>query len=517
MAIDAKSNFVDGLRVTPEHLNHMQEALAKGISDLRCVLGCNRIAWGLRLLVSEDGKTVTLSKGLALSAAGRRLSVGEDVVLKIKIESTPGELIEPSAPEYKVVLRSANHDQPLARIGDVQTIIFADTSIVVLPKSSPLQEYDFVAGAVLMSDSNTYVITQNDSLFLCPSYHGHSGDHFQDANGVWRFDGTAIEATTIPGPAGPAGEKGEQGEKGDPGQPGPKGDSGDAGEKGDPGIPGPKGDPGEQGSMGVSGIPGEQGPQGPPGLKGDTGAAGPQGEQGLPGPKGDTGAAGPQGPQGLPGPKGDTGAAGPQGPQGLPGPKGDTGDAGPQGPQGLPGIKGDTGTPGSQGPQGIQGPQGVQGPVGPSGIPEKVVVVTKLSWNLFTPVNSQTVVELLLSRGLSFVFSAPLDGALIERTGPYCLRVRLHGQDNILHLLPGKIAFSAARPTLLTWNCTLSPAVLSRYLVREHETSLQIDLLADYLRGTEGMQVSGSAGQILGLPGPSMPGGIFACWMKIAP
>lgn len=499
MASDAKSNFVDGLRVTPEHLNHMQESLAQGISDLRYALGCGRIAWGLRLLLSEDGKTVNLSSGLALSAAGQRLFVGEDVVLKIKTDSTPGELIEPSAPEYNVVLRSANHDQPLARIGDVQTIIFADTSIVVLPKSSPLQEDDFVVGTILSSDSATYVVTQNDGLFLCPSCHGHSGDHFQDEKGRWRFDGTAIEATTIPGPAGPAGEQGEKGEKGDPGQQGPKGDPGVAGEKGDPGIPGPKGDPGELGSMGVPGIPGEQGPQG------------------LPGPQGDTGDAGPQGAQGLPGPKGDTGAAGPQGTQGLPGPKGDTGAIGQPGPPGPPGVKGDPGNTGSQGPQGIQGPQGPQGPAGPSGIPEKVVVVTKLSWNPLTPVNPQSIVELLLSRGLSFVFSASLDGAMIDRTGANCLRVRLQGQENILHLLPGKISFSQARPTILSWNCTLSSAVLSKYIDMERETSLQIDLLADYLRGIDGIPVSGSAGLVMGFPDPYMPGGIFATWMKIAP
>ncbi|TKB24728.1 collagen-like protein [Desulfopila sp. IMCC35006] len=513
----------------------MQEALAQGISDLRYALGCGRIAWGLRLLLSEDGKTVTLSSGLALSAAGQRLFVGEDVALKIQAESTPGEVLEPSASEYKVVLRSANHDQPLARIGDVQTIIFADTSIVVLPRNSPLSGDDFVVGTISSSDSATYAVTQNDGLFLCPSYHGHSGDHFQDEKGRWRFDGTAIEATTIPGPAGPAGEKGEQGEKGDPGQQGPKGDPGVAGEKGDPGIPGPKGDPGEQGSMGVPGIPGEQGPQGVPGPKGDTGAAGPQGVPGLPGPKGDTGAAGPQGVPGLPGPKGDTGAAGPQGAPGLPGPKGDTGAAGPQGAPGLPGPKGDTGAAGqqgppgppgakgdpgntgSQGPQGIQGPQGPQGPAGPSGIPEKVVVVTKLSWNPLTPVNPQNVVEILLSRGLSFVFSAPLDGALIDRTGANCLRVRLQGQENILHLLPGKISFSQTRPTILSWNCTLSSAILSKYMDMERETSLQIDLLADYLRGTDGIPVSGSAGLVMGFPDPYMPGGIFACWMKIAP
>ena len=499
MASDAKSYFVDGLRVTPEHLNHMQESLAQGISDLRCALGCDRIAWGLRLLPSGDGKTVTLSKGLALSAAGRRLFVKEDVVLKINIENTPGELIEPSAPEYKVVLRSGNHDQPLARIGDVQTIIFADTSILVLSKSSPLEKDDFVVGTILGSESDTYKVTQSDTLFLSPSYHGHSGDHFQDTKGIWRFDGTAIEATTIPGPEGPAGEKGEQGEKGVPGDPGPKGDPGVAGEKGDPGIPGPKGDPGEQGSMGVPGLPGEQGPQGPSGLKGDTGDTGQQGLQGVPGPKGDTGDTGQQGPQGLPGTKGDTGATGSRGPQGLAGPKGDTGD---------------TGDTGSQGPRGIQGSQGL---MGPPGIPEKVVVVTKLSWDPFAPVNPQTVVEILLSRGLSFSFNAPLDGALVEKTGAYCLRVRLQGQNSILHLLQGKISFSPTRPTLLSWNCILSPAVLSRYIEMEQETSLQIDLLADYLRGTDGMHVSGSAGPIMGLPGPYMPGGIFACWMKIAP
>ena len=200
MASDAKSYFVDGLRVTPEHLNHMQEALAQGINDLRCALGCGRIAGGLRLLLSDDNKSVTLTRGLAFSAAGLRLLVSEDVVLKI--ESTSIELAATTTPEYSVVLRSANHDQPLARIGDVQTIIFADTSIVVLPKGSTLQNDDFVAGTIVKGAGDTYKVTQEDSLFLTPGYHGHSGDHFQDGEGIWRFDGTAIPAGTVPGPSG---------------------------------------------------------------------------------------------------------------------------------------------------------------------------------------------------------------------------------------------------------------------------------------------------------------------------
>ncbi len=523
MASDAKSYFVDGLRVTPEHLNHMQETLAQGLRDLRCALGLHRIAWGLRLLVSDDGTTVTLSKGLALAASGQRLAVNEDVDLEF--DTTAPEQPGVSTEEFKVVLRAANHDQPLARVGEVATIIFADTSLLVVPAAEPLAENDFVVG-MLTTGAEGISVHQDEALFLSPSYHAHTGTHFQDANGIWRYDGAAIEATAISGPAGPAGDQGIPGEKGEPGEPGLPGEKGDPGAKGDPGIPGPKGDPGEPGSMGPPGLPGAQGPQGVTGAKGDPGAPGqpgPQGEPGPVGPKGETGEPGrtglpgqpgAPGPQGIPGPKGDPGATGTQGPQGIQGAQGEPGAKGDPGPAGPKGDRGDTGL---QGPRGIQGLQGPQGPAGPSGIPEKVVLVTKLSWDPFTAVAPRYLLEALPHKGLSFTFSAPLDGVLIKRIGADCLRVRLHGQNDLLHLLPGKISFTPNDPTALTWTCALSSAVLNKYFETVLATSLQIDLLVEYLRGADGLQVSGSSGPILGLPGPYLPGGIFACWMKIVP
>ncbi|MGE4560329.1 MAG: hypothetical protein AB7E77_09015, partial [Desulfobulbus sp.] len=379
MASDAKSYFVDGLRVTPEHLNHMQEVLAQAVQDLRCALGFDRIAWGLRLLVGEDGTTVTLSRGLAFSASGCRLAVAQDVTLQLPAgTSSEGE----GDQQFQVILRGSNHDQPMARVGEVQTIVFADTSVLVAALGEEVVADDFVAGTLTRDASGKVTAQQANIQFLAPAYHGHSGDHFQDGAGAWRYDGAVIETTTIPGPQGPAGPQGpqgEQGEQGEPGLQGGQGDKGDPGEKGDPGIPGPQGAAGEPGPMGAPGPAGEQGPQGVPGPVGPTGVQGKQGLQGLPGPTGETGAAGPQGErgptgpqgiQGLTGAKGDRGETGPQGIQGAAGAKGDRGETGPQGIQGPVGAKGDrgeTGPQGIQGPAGAKGDRGATGPQGPQG------------------------------------------------------------------------------------------------------------------------------------------------------
>ena len=404
MATDAKSNFVDGLRVTPEHLNHLQNVLAQGVSDLRCVIGFNRIAWGLRLIVQDDD-AVTLTRGLAISDTGLRLSIIEDI----------GLTITESGSSFKAVLRAANHDQPSARVGDVQTIIFADTDLHVLSAEADLEEGDFVIGVINRSESGIYTVTQNDALFLAPAYHGHSGNHFQDGEGRWFFDGVEITAPATPGPQGPPGEKGAKGDPGPPGLQGVKGDKGDPGKKGDKGDPGPKGDKGDPG---------------PPGLQG---------------------------------------------------------------------VKGDKGDP------------------GPAGIPKKVVVINKISWNPVQRINRDDSLKLLSETGLVFSFSSALDAAFMERVADHCIRVCIQGQNNIMHLITGRIKFSTQRPNRIIWLSKVSAETLNKYLETEVETTILVDLLADYLRGKEGLPVSGSTGPIMNLPGPYMPGGIFAAWISVSP
>ena len=55
--IDApRAHFVDGLRVTALHLNHLQDSALAAASDLREIVGLGRIGIGLRLLVDGGAR-----------------------------------------------------------------------------------------------------------------------------------------------------------------------------------------------------------------------------------------------------------------------------------------------------------------------------------------------------------------------------------------------------------------------------------------------------------------------------
>ena len=73
MAEDARSQFVDGLRVTADHLEHAQDRLREAVLDLRRTIGLNRIAWGLRATL--DNGSIRLEPGVAFSKSGVRLTI----------------------------------------------------------------------------------------------------------------------------------------------------------------------------------------------------------------------------------------------------------------------------------------------------------------------------------------------------------------------------------------------------------------------------------------------------------
>ena len=72
MADDARSQFIEGLRVTAEHLQHLQDRLRESVADLRCTVGCGRIGWGL--VVRVDSGQVRVEPGLALASGGVRIA-----------------------------------------------------------------------------------------------------------------------------------------------------------------------------------------------------------------------------------------------------------------------------------------------------------------------------------------------------------------------------------------------------------------------------------------------------------
>ncbi len=240
MVEDARTEFVDGLRVTAEHLQHLQDRLREAVRDVRLSLGPGRIAWGLRAGV-EAGR-IALAPGVAFSPEGVRLAL--DAPASLEVPADPGP--------WHLVLRGINADEPALRVGEVATLITLLAQPALEPDDgAPPGAGTLAIGSVARAGDGTLAVAQPEALFLAVGHHAHSGTHFQDAEGRWHYDGAPLAGTQ--GPQGDPGAAGPQGPQGDPGPQGPAGEPGPAGPQGEAGPPGPQGPAGAQGLQGPAG------------------------------------------------------------------------------------------------------------------------------------------------------------------------------------------------------------------------------------------------------------------------
>ena len=494
MTTDSQTVFVDGLRVTPQHLMHLQSALQRAVLDVRHTIGTGAVAFGLRL--TNEGGIAALHPGVAFSEAGLRLHVDEVTELALP----------PDVDLVKVVLAAENSDDPLSRLDDLSTIIFSETSILVIANDAETPEGGLVVGTVDTTVAGL-AVDQPPELFVSPSHHTHSGDHYVDDDGIWRYDGPEVDLVT--GPQGPPGDPGPQGDPGPVGPDGAIGPAGPQGETGDSGDQGPQGDQGPPGPAGIQGTAGPEGPTGPIGLQGPQGEAG---LQGLPGPEGETGPQGEAGSPGVPGvdgPQGDTGPSGPPGPVGANGGKGDKGDAGdvgPDGPIGPAGPQGDTGPRGTRGAVGPAGPAGI-------GLDPETAIIQQINWDPFGRVGPGQLIEIL--RRMPFRFSKPLNSAAVKRAASGIVRVALRSDDaKNLQLLSIPGLAGLAQPDTIEWQGTFNDQLVLELI--GNQGIAFIDLLCDYILDENGRPVSGSAAFLLGQKLDAYPpGGIFATWLQI--
>ena len=231
MTTDAFTYFVEGLRVTPHHLMHMQDKLAQGVLDLRRALGLGKIAYGLHATQVEGASS--LSAGTAFTASGLRAHLPDAASLVLPADDG----------DYVVYLVVENRSDVASMIGDLATIVYADARVEILLASADAPE-DSVVVAYFSRAGATTDLTQPGNLFLVPSSHSHSGA-FVEVDGEQRFDGPALE-----------------------GPPGPEGPAGPAGAAGADGVAGPAGPAGANGAAGPAGPAGPQGPIGPQGPAG---------------------------------------------------------------------------------------------------------------------------------------------------------------------------------------------------------------------------------------------------------
>src|SRR6185503_13798192 len=301
MANDGRTQFLDGLRVTADHMQHMQDRLREAIVDLRRTVGLGRIAWGLHV-ETNDG-AVSIQPGVAFAPSGVRLNI--DAPASVNIPDGVGP--------WRVVLRAEESDRESLRVGNQATLIALTTTPSVETDDDSEIGPDALEIASITKKNAGFKAEQDSALFVAAGNHSHSGNFVQDEFGHWHYDGPKLAGKA--GDKGDEGEKGDKGDRGEPGEPGAKGDKGDPGEKGDKGDRGEagqaaaKGDKGDPGAKGDKGDPGAKGDKGDPGLKGDKGDPSSKGDKGDPGAKGDKGDPGVKGDKGDPGAKGDKGDA----------------------------------------------------------------------------------------------------------------------------------------------------------------------------------------------------------------
>ena len=242
MANDARTHFVDGLRVTADHLQHLQDRLRDAMRDVRQTIGLRKVAWGLR--VTAAGGSVTISPGVAFSASGVRLNIDTDTSVPVPAGAGP----------FRVTLKAAEHDRTSLRVGSTPTLILLTTAVSIEPASDSDPGADALPVATVTKAGTALQVAQDPALFAIAGHHAHSGEFRQDPDGRWYFDGP-----NVVGEQGPKGDKGDPGAPGAPGTPGTQGLQGVKGDKGDPGSPGAPGAPGTPGAKGDKGDPGSPG------------------------------------------------------------------------------------------------------------------------------------------------------------------------------------------------------------------------------------------------------------------
>lgn len=524
MTQDARSQFINGQKVTALHLQHMQDSLRSGLADLRSCIGLGKVAWGLKAEL-QDGNVV-IQPGAAFSLNGHRLSL--DSVTQVSLGDNDAPL--------NLVLTGVNEDVEALRFDGAETIINLNTEVALKPA-----DYECTDSIVIASIENvdgTLALKQKPETFAATGNHNHTGEWYQNSLGQWLFDGVALQGSeeleAIPGPKGdlgpigPKGEPGEMGPQGPQGEPGPQGDKGDRGERGPigekgqqglkgdtgetgtagpAGAPGPKGDDGTPGERGEPGLPGLVGQRGPIGLKGDPG------EKGTKGDKGDAGAIGPIGPQGEIGKTGPAGAKGAAGARGTKGDKGDAGTIGPIGPQGEVGKTGPAGAKGAAGARGATGPRGPKGEPG-VGLDFDWPSVVEISWPHDGRVSGKVGIQLLKEIGVQL--SSELSSET-RQAQPQVIQMLIEpgfNQEVLFMPMTYLQGITKISSTTLEWQLRGSDRQLQQ-LFEQSGARVFIRIHCSSLIDIENRPFSSSSDVLYGTQSPKVPGGVLESWFSV--
>lgn len=174
--------FLDGMRISREHLEHLQAYLHLAILQMRETVGEGKVAHGLK--AEADGGNLKVSPGLAFDGFGRPLALDDARTLPVDITAAPVL--------YAVLVHDLRYD---AFFKGFPTVIRDFVKLELRPVAPP-----YADGAVRFAelrpapagDAAPFLIAQSGGWYLPPLDHGHTGRFFTDAQGRMRFDGTPL-------------------------------------------------------------------------------------------------------------------------------------------------------------------------------------------------------------------------------------------------------------------------------------------------------------------------------------
>jgi hypothetical protein len=144
----------DGLRITTDHVNHLQGAFYSGLEDFREILGLGKAQVGLEV-AAQDDNSITIQPGLAFHFEKNRLPVDAPQTVKLDF-ATPEEV------KY-ICLKHAQVDE--GAVEGHPTMIW-DSSTVVVRTAAP----DAKEGLVTLARVSK---TADGKLYVCPVERGY--------------------------------------------------------------------------------------------------------------------------------------------------------------------------------------------------------------------------------------------------------------------------------------------------------------------------------------------------------
>jgi hypothetical protein len=183
MSLDeAGTHFLDGMRVSTEHMRHLQQSSVERARQLRSALGGGGVCHGYKVEPGNGGE-VRILPGLAFDAQGRPLRLEQAATLP--------------APQGRRWLVAQYELRSSLLVNGVPTLL-ADGVQLQARESAPPYDDAAVAFAEVARSGDAIELLQKGEWYLPPLVHGHRGGFVTDAQGLWRYDGAAVGGGLAP-------------------------------------------------------------------------------------------------------------------------------------------------------------------------------------------------------------------------------------------------------------------------------------------------------------------------------